>query len=70
MSHYITVRVELEDGTVAEKRTEIDGIGNPRYIETETRHSAWITGGLAVIAMLVAAQPNQIEKSWPNERQI
>ncbi|MDI9901331.1 hypothetical protein QM716_15845 [Rhodococcus sp. IEGM 1409] len=59
MSHYITVRVELEDGTIAEKRTEIDRIGNPRFIAFETRQSAAVAVD-EVVAMLTATQPKQI----------
>lgn len=59
MSHYITVRVELEDGTIAEKRTEIDRIGNPHFIAFETRQSAAVAVD-EVVAMLTATKPEQI----------
>ena len=59
MNDYITVRVELADGTVAQKSTEIERIGNPRFIAFETQQSAAVAVD-EVIAMLTAKQPKQI----------
>ncbi|WP_075833567.1 MULTISPECIES: hypothetical protein [unclassified Rhodococcus (in: high G+C Gram-positive bacteria)] len=59
MSNYITIRVELDDGTVAEKRAEIERIGNRRFLAYETLTAAEsLTGD--VVEMLIANHPAQI----------
>lgn len=59
MSNYITIRVELDDGTVVEKRAEIERIGNRRFLAHETLIAAEsLTGD--VVEMLIANHPAQI----------
>lgn len=61
MSNYVTVRVELEDGTIVQKRNEIIGVGNPLYIQTETYWSA-NEAIQEVVDMLTWNLPDQIAK--------
>ncbi|MFD6517343.1 hypothetical protein [Rhodococcus sp. NPDC060176] len=59
--NYVTVSVQLADGTIVEKRREILGIGNPRYIRTETLWSA-NKAIQEVVDMLTVNHPDQIVK--------
>ena len=59
MSSYITIRVELDDGTVVQKRAEIERIGNRRFLAHETLTAAESLTG-EVVEMLIANHPAQI----------
>lgn len=59
MSHYVTIRVELDDGTVAEKRTEITGIDNRAFLAYQTLAAAEVVTE-KLVNMLIVNEVAQI----------
>ena len=53
MSNYITISVELDDGTVAEKRAEITGIDNRAFLAYQTRAAAEVVTERLVNMLIV-----------------
>ncbi|QIP39688.1 hypothetical protein G9444_2444 [Rhodococcus erythropolis] len=53
MSNYITIRVELDDGTVTEKRAEITGIDNRAFLAYQTLAAAEVVTERLVNMLIV-----------------
>lgn len=59
MKNLITVRVQLDDGTIVERCREIERIGNRQFLAYETL-AAGQTVTTQVVEMLIANHPLQI----------